>query len=326
LALRRIRLPAAAALVAIGYAIPGLTHISGRMNNAFALALLPAALIAYSLGSTLPPLPAVAGLALVAAGTLVAVGANVMLPILTAGPFAGGMAVRSRRRAAGELAQRGLELQREEERFAAESVRLERARIARELHDIVAHCVSLIVVQAGAGQRLVARDPGAAAAAFDSIAEAARQAEGEIDRLVAMLADRDPQAAVLGLPMIQDLVAQATAAGLAVSCRVTGAVDVLSPDRADAAFRVVQEGLTNALKHAPGADVAVDIAADHDGVEVRVVNGPARLGGPGLASSGGGHGLAGMRERAARCGGSINAGPAPQGGWVVALRLPYRHG
>ena len=107
--------------------------------------------------------------------------------VLTIGPWAVGLVVRSRRRLTEQLAVRGRELEAERALFAAEAVRYERARIARELHDIVAHCVSVMVIQASAGQRLTATDPSLAAEAFDSIGEVARQAEAEIGRLVDLL-------------------------------------------------------------------------------------------------------------------------------------------
>src|SRR5580704_12348469 len=247
---------------------------------------------------------------------------NPFLVVLLIGPWAIGLVVRSRRRLADQLASRGRELDAERELFAAEAVRYERARIARELHDIVAHCISVMVIQASAGQRASATDPALAAEAFDAISEAVGQAGAEIGRLVEMLG-HDPQPRHTdSLRLVDELVARAGAAGLDVSCRFAGTTDGLTERARDAAYRVVQESLTNALKHAPGAPVEVLIAEAGGHAEVRVVNGPATATATGLHRAGGGHGLAGMRERVGACGGDLSAGPVESGGWQVLARLP----
>ena len=152
---------------------------------------------------------------------------NPVPEMLALGPYAGGLAVASRRRAAAELEARARDLEEEREIFAEQSVRYERARIARELHDIVAHSVSLMVVQANAGERLATLDPAGAAEAFTSIGEAARQAEAEIDRLVELLNDTVPGAPSPGLRIVEELVARAHASGLAITCQLRGDVDDL---------------------------------------------------------------------------------------------------
>ena len=251
---------------------------------------------------------------------------NPIFFVLTIGPWAIGLVVRSRRRLTEQLAVRGRELEAERALFAAEAVRYERARIARELHDIVAHCVSVMVIQAGAGQRLTAVDPSLAAEAFDSIGEVAQQAEAEIGRLLDLLDATGQQGGADGLRLIGELVTRAAAAGLAVSCRFSGSSDGLPAPASDAAYRVVQESLTNALRHAPGAPVDVVVAGADGYVEIDVRNGPA-VGPPsGLERSGGGRGLTGMRERVAACGGELTAGPAEDGGWRVVARLPRQPG
>ena len=115
---------------------------------------------------------------------------------------------------------------------------------------------------------------------------------------------------------------RASAAGLAVSCRFSGSADGLPADAADAAYRVVQESLTNALKHAPGAPVDIVVAGTGGYVEIDVRNGPAAGPPSGLERSGGGRGLTGMRERVAACGGELDARPDEDGGWRVIARLP----
>ena len=247
---------------------------------------------------------------------------NPIVVVLTIGPWAVGLVIRSRRGLTEQLAARGPELEAERALFAAEAVRYERARIARELHDIVAHCVSVLVIQASAGQRLTVTDPSLATEAFDSIGEVARQAEAEIGRLVELLDHDSQQRGGHGVRLIGELVTRAGAAGLAVSCRFTGSADGLPDATADAAYRVVQESLTNAFKHAPGAPVDVVIAGASGHVEIGVTNGPATGPHSGLELTGTGRGLTGMRERVAACGGHISAGPAAGGGWQVLARLP----
>jgi signal transduction histidine kinase len=313
---------------AILFAISALGSLSTIPNVLGNVIVVPIFLLAYSLGTAADQRRSVVIVLLLIAGLQLQNGLtfNPIFFVLTIGPWALGLVVRSRRRLAEQLALRSRELEAERALFAAEAVRYERARIARELHDIVAHCVSVMVIQASAGQRLTATDPSLAAEAFDSIGEVARQAEGEIGRLLDLLDDDALQRGVDGMRLIGELVTRASAAGLAVSCRFTGAAGGLPAPAADVAYRVVQESLTNALKHAPGAPVDIVIAGASGEVEIGVRNGPA-VGPPsGLERSGGGRGLAGMRERVAACGGELDAGPAAGGGWQVLARLPRQAG
>ena len=184
-------------------------------------------LYSYALGADAPfPLSLVGIAALLVGSNLSDGGWNPVPEMLALGPYAAGLAVASRRRASAELEVRARELEEEREIFAEQSVRYERARIARELHDIVAHSVSLMVVQANAGERLAAVDPASAAEAFASISEAARQAEAEIDRLVELLNDPVP-ASSAGLRIVEELVARAQASGLAITCQLRGDIDDL---------------------------------------------------------------------------------------------------
>jgi signal transduction histidine kinase len=291
------------------------------------LILVPVILLAYSLGTAAELRRSVLALAVLGAGLQLSAGQfNPVVVVLTIGPWAVGLVIRSRRNLTGQLAARGQELEAGRALFAAEAVRYERARIARELHDIVAHSVSVMVIQASAGQRLTVTDPSLAAEAFDSIGEAARQAEAEIGRLVGLLDHDSRQRGSHGVRLIGELVTRAGAAGLAVSCRFTGPADGLPDAAADAAYRVVQESLTNAFKHAPGAPVDVVIAGASGHVEIGVINGPAADPQSGLELAGAGRGLTGMRERVTACGGQISAGPVAGGGWQVLARLPLEPG
>jgi len=126
--------------------------------------------------------------------------------------------------------------------------------------------------------------------------------------------------------LIGELVARAGATGLAVSCRFTGSAGGLPARASDAAYRVVQESLTNAFKYAPGAPVDIVIEGTSGHVEIGVLNGPATGPPSGLEQAGSGRGLTGMRERVAACGGEVSAGPADGGGWRVLARLPHQPG
>jgi signal transduction histidine kinase len=276
-------------------------------------------LLAYALGTGTGPAAGLAGAVLLAACLLIANdGFNPIAFMITIGPWLAGLAVKSRRRMTEQLEVRNEELRAEQELFALESVRYERARIARELHDIVAHCLSVMVVQASAGQRIA----DGAAEALRSVAEAAAQAQAEIGRLVELLSGDLPPGTSPRLPMAGELVRRASVTGLAVSCRFQGPCDGLTPEASEAAYRVVQEALTNALKHAPGAPVDITICGQDAGVTVDVVN-AAPPGNPsGLERSGGSYGLAGMQERVSACGGRLTSGPTASGGWHVTAFLP----
>jgi signal transduction histidine kinase len=310
---------ACAALVALP--LLGLTWIT---NGWPALPIIGAALLlAYALGIGTGLWTGLAGVVLLAASLWIANQVfNPLVIAITAGPWLVGRVVLSRRRLTEQLRARNAELAAEQELFAHEAVRYERARIARELHDIVAHCLSVMVVQASAGQRVADADPAGVAEAFGAVAEAATQAEAEIGRLVEVLGGALPAGSSPRLEMVSELVRQASTAGLAVSCHFSGDDADVPAAVSEAAYRVAQEALTNALKHAPGAPVTITIAARGTAVEVSVVNEPPRQRRSGLERSGGGYGLTGMRQRVAACGGSLTTGPTPAGGWQVSALLP----
>ena len=237
--------------------------------------------------------------------------------------WAGGRALRQREIVAARLAERVRELDEEREAHAELSVRYERARIAAELHDMVGHAISVMVVQAAAGQRLVARDPALAGETFATIAGAAREAETDIGRLVALLGEDAAIGTAPDLSLVEDLVARAADTGLDVTLRLEGEREGLPAATSELAYRVVQEGVTNALRHAAGAAISVTVRGERDVVSVEVVNaaGSARSE---LADAGTGTGLRGLRERASAQGGRIAAAPAPDGGWRLHAVLPRR--
>ena len=238
-------------------------------------------------------------------------------------PVAGwgaGRGLRERAVVAEQLAARARELEAEREAYAALSVRYERARIASELHDIVAHAISVMVVQATAGQRLAPHDPEATAETFQAIAGAARQAEHEMALLVELLSDERAAGADADIALVEDLVARASGSGLDVTLALEGDRGGVPPETARLAYRVVQEGLTNALRYAAGAPVEVRLAGEPSALRVEVTNGPVR-GEPSLAGVGTGNGLRGLRERVEAAGGTLEAGPEG-GGWRLGVRLP----
>jgi len=324
----RGRHPVVVALVAgVIIAVPHFAHNSANVYNNGSFIPLWAAifLFSYTLGSSCSVPLSVLGVTAILVGVNLSGGPWNPVPEMVAiGPWLGGLLVASRHRVSAQLELRAKELDEEREVFAVQSVRYERARIARELHDIVAHSISLMVVQASAGERLAALDRESAAQAFASISEAARQADEEINRLVELLDDSGPASPSAGLRIVEELVQRAQASGLVISCKLGGDIDDLTDLGAETAYRLVQEGITNAMKHAPGAVMEVFVQGLSDGVEIRVVNGPAMTGSSGLERSGGGNGLAGMRVRVAQCGGEFAAGATSDGGWHVTGRLP-RH-
>jgi signal transduction histidine kinase len=269
------------------------------------------------------PLGAAALAAAALAGIWVGHDAGVPVLLIVGTAWAAGRAIRERDLVAGRLAERAAELDREREAFTALSVRYERARIASELHDIVAHAISVMVVQAGAGQRLAAVDPSLTAETFAVIGEAARQAEQDMAQLVTLLADDDAFAAAPDLTVIEELIARAAGTGLDVTLRLQGPRDGLPAPTVQTAYRVVRESLTNALRYASGAPVQVLVRGEPDALIVQVTNDPAP-GSDSLAGHGTGNGLRGLREHLDACGGRLEAGPRDGGGWRVAACVPRR--
>jgi signal transduction histidine kinase len=242
---------------------------------------------------------------------------NVEILFVTAAPWWVGWEVGKRRRLVAELEQRTRELEAAQDDFVELSLRRERARIARELHDIVAHHLAVIVVQAGAGRMAGAQADTPPAERLAGIRQSGGQALAEMSRLVDVIhADSGPRRD--GADRLRTLVDDARTAGLDVE--VAGEVRLPAEIEEDG-LRVLQEGLTNAMKHAPGARVEVRLALTDDGFEIEVRD---RGGGPAsaLARTGAGLGLDGMRERIESLGGSLEAGPCADGGWRVQARLP----
>ncbi|MDS1270104.1 sensor histidine kinase [Lipingzhangella sp. LS1_29] len=234
-----------------------------------------------------------------------------------------GHTVRGRRAARRDL-ERETELRRQDQ--ARQAVLKERSRIARELHDVVSHHMSMIAIQADAAPYKHPELSSEATATFHTLRDTAREALGEMRRVVGLLredtehAERDPQP---GLAQLETLVAGVRAAGVAVDLRVRSP-DVPLPDAVDVSvYRIVQEALSNASRHAPGAAVEVRVEPAGGQLVVSVRNGPgSHVDTPAAPDPGGGHGLVGMRERVVMLGGSLRTGTLPDGGFQVVAQLP----
>jgi signal transduction histidine kinase len=237
-------------------------------------------------------------------------------------PVAAGQATRSRAQLADELADRAVALERAREGEAQAAVQEERARIARELHDVVAHDVSVMVVQAAAAKRIVEREPDRAEEAIVSIEGTGREALAEMRRLLGVLRRGDEDLALAPQPSlsrVDALLARTRAAGLDVALERSGD-DAPLPAGVDlAAYRVVQEALANVVRHAGAEHATVRLTYDPRAVVVEVVDD-----GRGATNGGGkaGHGLIGLRERVDLYGGDFEAGPRAEGGFGVRARLP----
>lgn len=235
-----------------------------------------------------------------------------------------GRAGRRHQRRHREMAQRMAGLSHEQARVRA----AERARLARELHDVAAHHLSSIVVTVGAAERLVVAEPARALEAARFAAETGLRTQEALRQMVQAMAvepgaDARPVSAHASLHAIDTLVEQFSRVGLPVRMRVHGYPVAMHPDVALATYRVVQEGLTNALRHAAATLVAVDIEHAEGQVRLTVADdGPGTAAGDGPPAPRAGYGLTGMRERVHAVGGDVDAGPGPHGGWRLTARMP----
>jgi hypothetical protein len=208
---------------------------------------------------------------------------------------------------------------------ARRAVLEERARIARELHDVVAHHMSLIAVRAETAPYRLAGLPESARAEFGSLSGSAREAMADMRRLLGVLrSDQPPERAPQpGLPDLPGLIDTARQAGMAVELSAPPALDRVPPSAGVCAYRIVQEALSNVGRHAAGAPVAVSVHHTAQTITLQVTNGPGVPAGPRANGRGPGHGLVGMRERVELLGGFLSAGPAPDGGFLVSAVLPF---
>jgi signal transduction histidine kinase len=245
------------------------------------------------------------------------------VPAMVGMAIAVGDAIRTRRAYLAAVEERARRAEQSRDEEAQRLVMDERLRIARELHDVVAHNLALISVQAGVAAHLMHSNPDKATAALGHVRAAASTAVGELGAVLAVLRqDGDPDTTTEptpGLSGLPALVTAVTAAGLRVHHQLTGPVTHLPAATDLAAYRIVQEALTNAAKHGAGS-ADLSLAYTDGGVTIEVTNpvGPEATGG----GTGTGHGLVGMRERAAAAGGTLHTGPEPPGAFAVRAFLP----
>ncbi|MBD0744493.1 sensor histidine kinase [Streptomyces sp. CBMA152] len=218
---------------------------------------------------------------------------------------------------------RAAQLERANRIEAEQAAARERARIAREMHDILSHAVSIMIVQAEAGPLAVRAAPERAEAAFDAISETGRDAMVQLRRMLGVLreAPESPRRPQPGLAELPELIGRVASGGPSVTYETTGEPRALPPDLETTLYRITQEALTNAVKHARADAISVQLAYD-DGELALTVTDDGR--GPGAASGPGtGHGLIGISERAAAHGGTAWSGAGPDGGFQVRARLPH---
>ena len=326
---RRVALRAVVAvqvITAVGYVALGLP----------VYALGPAVLVTlYTVGSRLSRRPALTLLGVVegALGVLLLAGSTglatwVLYAAILFGAWFLGDVTRRWRDAATAHALRATELERARTELARHAVTAERVRIARELHDVVAHSMSVIAMHAGSGRLAAERDPAAARRALEVVERSSRDALAEMRRLVTVLRDTDDVGPALdpapGLPDVHQLVAEVAAAGVTVEVHTEGDLASVPDGVSLAAYRIVQEALTNVVRHASPTQARVLVTIGDGEVALEVTDeGASRAPVRAAAPTPGGHGTIGMRERAALYGGELVAGPRPGGGWRVAARLPY---
>ncbi|HVC80229.1 MAG TPA: sensor histidine kinase [Chloroflexota bacterium] len=274
------------------------------------LILGTATVVAMTVGTVLPRLPNFAGSYIV------------LLPVWVVG-----QAIRSRQLRADAFEDKVTRLEREQEMARQAARAAERARIARELHDVVAHSVSVMVVQAGAARHIVREAPAQAHEALSAVESSGREAMAELRRLLGVLtydSDEDPVNLQLapqpGTEQLAALVRRVRDAGLPVNLSIRGQIQTLSPGMNLAVYRIVQEALTNALKYAGQACTEVILSYGQGRLEVKIHD--QGRGCPESTGAATGHGLAGMRERVALYGGRLEAGPDRNGGFLVRAWLP----
>ena len=228
-----------------------------------------------------------------------------------------------------ELQERAARAEHQRDSQLRAAIAEERTRLARELHDIVAHGVSLMTLQAGAARAVLDMNPTQAREGLYTVESSGRQTLDELHRLLGLLrSDRDGQVIppVADLAGLGDLVAQVRRTGLDVRLAVRGEATGLPPSVQASAFRIVQEALTNTVKHSPAtqADVLLRLDPGQVDIEVRDVGPPLRAADEGHSTASVRHGLVGMRERVALFGGHFVAGPGEDGRWAVLAQLPVR--
>jgi signal transduction histidine kinase len=327
--LARRRAPLVVLLVVLAAGSVGYATVDDAVGALQAWIAINVAL--YSAAAHLPRGPAIAAAALVAifavAVEIERLGATKAEDLageflFLAGVWALGRWVRQRRRRTEHLEERTALLEADRDERARAAVAEERARIAREMHDAVAHTVSVMVLQAGAAEQTLTVSPERARESLVTIQDAGREAIVELHRMLGVLREPVGELALAphpGVARLDALLDQVRRAGLTVELSVQGEPRRLPAGLDRSVYRIVQEGLTNTLKHAGPAHASVRLSYGGRAVELEVLDdgtGPA-------AGNGGGFGLVGMRERAALYGGILESGARPGGGYALRARLPF---
>ena len=312
----------------------GLSFVDGQLIVNGAGILIAGMGAAVLLGSQRDARFSRLGLVIVVAGSLTVVRNGpesstddlVSVPAMFAIGWLVGWALRERTERTEEAEERAERAEREREAAARVAVAEERARIARELHDVVAHAVSVIVLQVGAVRHRMPEAATADREALRNVEDAGRTALAEMRRLLNAMRDEGDTAELTPHPGLADLdrlLRDVGAAGMAVDLRVLGEPEPLPAGLDLSAYRIVQEGLTNSLKHAGAGRAEVTVAYEADGLRLEVRD-DGRTNGTGPDRNG--HGLVGIRERVKIFGGEMSAGQAPGGGFLVRARLPRTEG
>ena len=320
-------------VVCIGIGMPLSTAILTAPPYLFvSLAMLVTA--SYSAGAHLEQRRALQALGLVLLAVLTVVlifdPNDWFFPIVVFGivPWVAGRTIRNQTLLARELAEKAERAEHAREEEEQRAIARERSRIARELHDVLAHNLSVMVVQAGAARRIVERRPETAAEVADLIERTGREAMAELRQLFGPVrhGDGEDLQGPVGIDRVEEVAARARAAGLRVHVHVEGERARLPTGVDLTAYRVVQEALTNTLKHGGGAQASVTVSYEPNEVVLSIEDdGVGDDGSRGeLGELGGGHGLVGMRERVELYGGLLQAGNRPGGGFAVRARLPTR--
>ena len=242
---------------------------------------------------------------------------------LVVAAFVSGLYVRARRLYVASLVERAARLEFERDQQALLATAAERARISREMHDVMAHSLAVVISLANGAVAKLGRDPEQSREALESISELGREALADTRRMLSVLRTEDDPAVrgpQPGIEQVADLVDRAASTGLAATLSVRGDPVPLAPGLALSVYRIIQEAITNAVKHAEAATtVAVELSWAPCALKIAVTD--DGRGGRGSGSTGG-FGLAGLRERAALYGGTATAGPVQEGGWTVRARIP----
>jgi signal transduction histidine kinase len=317
-------------LSVVGFVVVGMMVLDSDGQLSVFAALV---IVCFTAGAELDPPRAWIGLALAVVPFWIAflvigggVSDYVAVAVLYGGSWVVGQALRERGRRSAELAQRAERAERDRAAEAARAVAEERARIARELHDVVSHSISVIAVQTQAVRRRLGPDHAREVDDLRAVESTARQALAEMRRLFGVLradGERPSLAPQPGLDQLDRLIEDTRAAGVPVSLAIDGAPVPLPPGLGLAAYRIVQEALTNVRKHATGGCVTVRLRYGDRDLDLAVED----TGGlPAETLDGAGYGLVGMRERVTLYGGTLDAAPSPGGGFTVRARLPFREG